>query len=212
VSNTRSAASLAWRPSLFASGEPTVDAGFGRLTRTELAEGAWIDHQEGWVTGSGELFDRLVAAMPWDHPVVTMYGQRLDQPRLSARWPGADVDPVAGPFVEQLGELLSERYGLGLRSIGANLYRDGADSVAWHGDRIARELETSLVAIVSLGERRPFRLRPKTGGASRVWRLGEGDLFVMGGTCQRTWQHCVPKVSRPTGPRLSLTFRTAYDP
>ncbi len=62
------------------------------------------------------------------------------------------------------------------------------------------------MAIVSLGEPRPFRLRPTGGGASVGFELGAGDLLVMGGTCQRTWQHSVPK-ARHAGPRLSLSFR-----
>ncbi len=62
------------------------------------------------------------------------------------------------------------------------------------------------MAIVSIGERRPFRLRPKGGGPSIGYDLGRGDLLVMGGTCQRTWDHGVPKVAR-AGPRMSLTFR-----
>jgi alkylated DNA repair dioxygenase AlkB len=202
--------SLGWRPNLFAAGEPAIDPTFSSLDRTTLTDGAWVDHQPGWLSGSASVFDGLVATLPWDHPVVTMYGQRLDQPRLSARWPAAGVDPAADAVVTAAACALSERYGLDLHHRGANLYRDGHDSVAWHGDRIARELSESVVAIVSLGEPRPFRLRLRDGGPSSVWRLGQGDLFVMGGTCQRTWQHSVPKVRR-AGPRLSVTFRSAYD-
>ena len=78
--------------------------------------------------------------------------------------------------------------------------------MAWHGDRVARDRLTGLVAIVSVGERRPFRLRPKGGGPAIGYELGRGDLLVMGGTCQRTWDHAVPKVAK-AGPRISLTFR-----
>ncbi len=137
-----------------------------------------------------------------------MYGALVAQPRLTAGWPGPEVDPVAGPVVEQMRDLLSRRYGQSLTTTWANLYRDGHDSVAWHGDRVARERTQALVAIVSLGERRPFRLRPKGGGPSVAFALGGGDLLVMGGTCQRTWQHTVPKV-RHAGARISLTFRPA---
>src|SRR5215210_4677952 len=112
------------------------------------------------------------------------------------------------PVFGQVTAFLSERYGGTYESCWLNLYRDGRDSVAWHGDRVAREMETALVAIVSIGERRPFRLRPKGGGPSIGFELGRGDLLVMGGSCQRTWDHGVPKVAR-TGPRMSLTFRPA---
>jgi alkylated DNA repair dioxygenase AlkB len=96
------------------------------------------------------------------------------------------------------------------RTTGICLYRDGRDSVAWHGDTIGRHsADDTLVAIVSLGETRRFLLRPKDGGATRKFALGHGDLLVMGGSCQRTWEHSVPKTTRPVGPRISIQFRSA---
>ena len=105
---------------------------------------------------------------------------------------------------------LSDRYEIEFRAIGANWYRDGRDSVAWHGDRVARTLPEATIAIVSLGGPRRFLLRPKGGGSSVKLELGSGDLLAMGGSCQRTWQHSVPKVTR-AAPRISLTFRHLYD-
>ncbi len=93
---------------------------------------------------------------------------------------------------------------------GLCFYRDGRDSVAWHGDTIGRgATEDTMVAILSLGEARPLLLRPRGGGNGETLRyvLGHGDLLVMGGSCQRTWEHAVPKSARPTGPRISVQFR-----
>jgi alkylated DNA repair dioxygenase AlkB len=196
----------AWSPSLFSLGDPEPDPTFTSLVRHHLDGRAWVDHAPGWLAGSGDLFERLVARLDWSARRVTMYDRLVDEPRLTAGWPGASTDPVAGPVVEQIRGLLSVRYHRDLASTWANLYRDGRDSVAWHGDRILRDQDESLVAIVSLGEERPFRLRPRGGGSSIRFDLGQGDLLVMGGTCQRTWQHAVPKVRR-AGPRLSLSFR-----
>ena len=176
--------------------------------RRPLADGAWVDHAPGWLSGSDQMFERLVVSLDWSVRQVTMYGTRRDEPRLTAGWPGPGVDPVAGPVVEEMRAALSGRYGLDLASTWANLYRDGHDSVAWHGDRVLRVQQHALVAIVSLGEPRPFRLRPTGAGPSVAFDLGGGDLLVMGGTCQRTWQHSVPKVRR-AGPRLSLSFRAS---
>jgi alkylated DNA repair dioxygenase AlkB len=96
-----------------------------------------------------------------------------------------------------------------LRTTGPCLYRDGRDSVAWHSDRFGRHSRTdTVVAIVSLGERRNFLIRPVSGGPALRKRLGAGDLLVMGGRFQQTWEHSVPKTTRPVGPRISIQFRT----
>jgi alkylated DNA repair dioxygenase AlkB len=135
-----------------------------------------------------------------------MYDKVLDEPRLH----GA-IDPEVRPaVVERARVLLSDRYGVDFTSVRANLYRDGRDSVAWHGDRVARDLPNAYVATVSLGARRRFLLRPTGGGRSVRFEPGPGDLLVMGGTCQRDWQHTVPKVAHAE-PRISLTFRHAYE-
>lgn len=138
-----------------------------------------------------------------------MYDQELDEPRLTALLAGADLDRF--PVLRRVMDVLGEHYGCRFSSSWVNLYRTGRDSVAWHGDRVAHDRLTALVAIVAVGERRPFRLRPKGGGPSITYESGRGDLLVMGGTCQRTWDHAVPKVAR-AGPRISLTFRPDGQP
>jgi alkylated DNA repair dioxygenase AlkB len=67
-----------------------------------------------------------------------------------------------------------------------------------------------MVAIISLGVSRPFGLRPKAGGAGLRLQLGHGDLLVMGGSCQRTWLHGIPKVAHCLGARISVQFRPQW--
>jgi alkylated DNA repair dioxygenase AlkB len=130
-----------------------------------------------------------------------MYERIVDVPRLSATaW---DVRP---PVLDRMARCLGERYGVELPSISANLYRDGRDSVAWHGDRIGRVRSDAVVAILSLGSDRTLLLRPNGGGASIALPMQSGDLVVQGGTCQRTFEHCVPKRAH-AGPRISVMFR-----
>ena len=96
----------------------------------------------------------------------------------------------------------------GFATVGMCLYRDGRDSVAWHGDTIGRgRLENTMVAVVSLGATRTFALRPRGGGNALRIAHRHGDLLVMGGSCQRTWEHAIPKTARPIGPRISIQFR-----
>ena len=204
---TEPAPSLTWQPSLLAgASEPAIDDQFGALTRVELDDTAWVDHAPGWVAGSDEVFHQLRDGAPWQHHVVPMYGRMVDQPRLTAWWRVEAGEPPYLPLIEEMRVALSARYGVTFDSVGLNLYRDGRDSVAWHRDRIAREIDDPLVAIVSVGEPRRFLLRRGTGGTSRALLLGRGDLLVTGGSTQRTWQHTVPKVAK-AGPRISITFR-----
>ena len=174
------------------------------IHRRTLTHGAWLDHAPDWLAGADDLFTRLVDDLPWKQRQRPMYGELVDDPRLTHGLDAAEF--AAHPPLDRVAATLGERYGVTFPSCWMNLYRSGQDSVAWHGDRVARDRLVALVCILSLGERRPFRLRPKGGGPSIGYELGRGDLLVMGGTCQRTWDHAVPKVAR-AGPRISVTFR-----
>ena len=208
--------SLIAQPSLFGSGPPEFDARFVSIERHELTRGAWVDHQPGWVAGHQSLFDELMEIVEWSHQRRPMYDRMVDVPRLIGSLPEPDLGgpdaarrPPALALIDAMAGTLADRYGTAFERVGVALYRDGNDSVAWHGDQVARELGEALVATVSLGEPRPFHLRPKGGGVARRFRVGHGDLIVMGGTCQRTWDHCVPKVAR-AGPRIALMFRPVW--
>ncbi|MEU6450159.1 alpha-ketoglutarate-dependent dioxygenase AlkB [Streptomyces sp. NPDC046979] len=181
------------------------------LRRTHLGAGAWIDLLPGWLHGADALFEHLATGVPWRAERRAMYERVVDVPRLLAFY-GAG-DPLPHPLLTEARDALSARYGdeLGEPFTTAGLchYRDGRDSVAWHGDRIGRGArQDTMVAILSVGSPRDLLLRPAGGGGETVRRpLGHGDLIVMGGSCQRTWEHCVPKSTRAAGPRISVQFR-----
>jgi alkylated DNA repair dioxygenase AlkB len=200
---------LDWQASLLGDGEPAFDERFIGVVRHELTDGAWVDEARGWVTGADSLFERLLAGTPWRQRDIWMYERQVPEPRLTHRWLLDDEDPPL-TILRTMAAALGERYGVVFTQVGTNLYRDGSDSVAWHGDRVARELPEATVAVLSLGAPRPFKLRPKGGGTSIGLLPGPGDLLVMGGSCQRTWDHAVPKVSS-AAPRMSVQFRHAYD-
>ena len=181
------------------------DPSFAGLQRIALDTTAWVDVVPGWVGGADGLLHELIERMTWRQHDLTIHGRTLPQPRLNAGW-GRSSGDWPEP-VRRMVQLLSTRYETSFDSVGANLYRDGRDSVAWHGDRLLRNQPEAIVGLVSLGATRRFLLRPRGGGASKRFDLASGDLLVMGGTCQRTWQHGVPKTARRVGPRLSLSFR-----
>ncbi len=197
-----------YQASLFGTLSPEYDPSFADAARLDLDATTWVELVPGWLRGADEILDCLLELLPFrQRTQVRMYDRLVDEPRLSAWWretEGAD-EPL--PILGEIRRLLSDRYGETFDSIGFNLYRDGNDSVAWHGDRHRHVVTNPTIAIVSVGSPRPFRLRPRGGGPSLSWNLGHGDLFVMGGACQHNWEHTVPKVRVTTGPRLSITFR-----
>lgn len=200
--------SLAMQGSLFGDD----DGGVGSLqsvTRRELTLGAWVDVRPGWLSDS-DLFDSLVTDVDWRAERRQMYDRVVDVPRLvryyaeREHWPHAALyearDALDDHYRSELGESFA--------TAGLCYYRDGYDSVDWHGDNIGRSAtEDTMVAIVSLGATRQLMLRPRGGGTSLKFTLGHGDLVVMGGSCQRTWEHAIPKSTRAVGPRISVQFR-----
>ena len=198
-----------WQGSLFATVGDDDGRGLGSAFRHELAHGAWVDVVPGWVPDPDALFDRLWATVPFRGHRRRMYDRVVDEPRLTHHWLLDEEDAPPPRRLREMAVELGGRYRVRFSQVGANLYRDGADGVAWHGDRVARERPEAVVALVSLGATRPLRLRPAGGGTSVSFPLASGDLLVMGGTCQRTWQHSVPKVAA-SGPRISVQFRHLY--
>ncbi len=183
------------------------------LTGTEhldLGAGAWLEVCRGWLP-DWDLFDVLAGGAPWRTEQRPMYDRVVDVPRLLAFYDDLDL-PLPHPALVAARVVLDEHYwpviGEPFRTLGLCCYRDGADSVAWHGDTVGRGArQDTVVAILSLGATRRFGLRPVGGGPGLRLDVRHGDLVVMGGSCQRTWQHCVPKTARPVGARISAQFR-----
>lgn len=189
-------------PLFAAAGEPAFDPEFRASARIDLGLGAWIDHVPGWVAHDGALFVELESSLDWRQESRPMYDRVVVVPRLLARVPQAGI-------IDAMRVALSARYGEAFVHTTAALYRDGKDSVAFHGDTTARDMVEAVVATVSLGAPRKFLVKPTAGGHSRAFALGGGDLVVMGGTCQRTWRHAIPKVAHAE-PRIAVMFRPAW--
>src|SRR3954451_6305884 len=198
---------ISWQASLFGLDPPTIDRSFAGLERHALDETSWVDHLPRWLAGSDQVFAELVARTAWRHRRVPMYDRMVDEPRLTWWWSedeGRAALPL--PVLAELLDVVAECYRRPFDTVGLNFYRDGRDSVAWHGDRVRHQQVDPLVVIVSVGAPRPLLLRPLGGGSSLPYLLGQGDLLVMGGAIQHDWEHSVPKVAA-AGPRISITFR-----
>lgn len=209
----------AFQPTLFdgAVDEPAYRPLTSAGARTRLSRGAWVELHQNWLRGADGLLGSLIEAVDWRAERRAMYDRVVDVPRL-IRFYGAG-ESLPHPLLSDGMRRLTTEYGAELgeefKTAGLCHYRDGGDSVAWHGDTIGRgSREDTMVAILSLGSTRTLLLRPRRedGAAgerteSLRFPLGHGDLIVMGGSCQRTWEHCIPKSARVSGPRVSVQFR-----
>ena len=176
--------------SLFGQTEPST-APLEGIKRAVLDGVSWIDYAPMWLAGADDVFDDLLQNLAWvQRRGIQMYDQLVDEPRLVDWWSVASGTPEPLPVLGQIRAELAAHYRVGFDSIGFNLYRDGNDSVAWHGDRHRHVITDPIVAIVSVGAGRPFRLRPR----------GGGDVTILGSRLRRPVRdgRCVPT---PVGTR-----------
>ena len=177
----------------------------------------WLDPGQ-----ASALFTRLHGEIPWEAHRIRVYGREFDPPRLSLwmgdpdavyRYSGARFDPHPWPdALHEIRERLARELDGPFNSVLANLYRDGRDGLGWHRDSEQELGDAPVIASVSLGATRRFRLRPYAkvphAGAHPVSiDLSHGALLVMSGDTQRHYQHALTKTARATGPRINLTFR-----
>jgi alkylated DNA repair dioxygenase AlkB len=163
----------------------------------------------------GELSD----SVEWEQRAIRLYGREVAQPRLTAWYGDADASYAYSglrweprPWTATLAELrrrVEAACGCRFNSVLLNLYRDGRDSMGWHADDEPELGTAPIIASLSLGATRRFRLRPRAGVAAGALGLDlpAGSLLLMRPPTQQHWQHALPKTARPVGPRLNLTFR-----
>ena len=179
--------------------------------------GAAISYDPDWLgsEAASALFEALRAALPWERHRITVYGRSLEAPRLSC-WVGDAAYTYSGTRFEPhpwptalapVRERLEDELHAGFNSVLANLYRDGNDRLGFHRDSEPELGPEPLIASVSLGATRRFRLREREGRGSYGIDLEHGSLLVMAGATQRNWLHAVPQTARVVGPRINLTFR-----
>ena len=194
------------QPTLFGSGCVALDESFAGATRIGLDDRSWVEVVPGWLRGSDALLEVLLHAVAWEQRTRWMYDRVVDEPRLTAEITDLGAAPHA--ILRDAAALLSTHYRVPYDGLWLNLYRDEHDSTSWHGDRISCRRSECIVPVLTLGAQRRFLLKSRRGGPSIRFAPAAGDLLVMGGRCQRDWQHCVPKVARACGLRVSINFQS----
>lgn len=197
---------------------PTIGVrGDALFERTWLDEHSWVDVAPGWLEGADDLYAAVAERSPWQQGRVFRYERWVDEPRLQAshqvRATGTDVPH---PALLEAHRAVRDRYKVSFGGFSLAWYRDGRDMMAFHRDRDLRWLDDTVIALLVLGARRPFQIRPRANryahdlpehGATHEFRPGHGDLLVMGGGCQLGWEHGVPRVPPPTPGRISVQWR-----
>lgn len=198
-----------------AAARPTVDHEVA-FERVWLDGGSWVDVARGWVTGADRLYADVRDGLTWRQGTMWRYEKYVTEPRLSA-WIGRGR-PVPFPALAEAYRTLRRRYGVEFDGFGLAWYRDGNDAVAFHRDREMRWLDDTVIAILTLGARRPWLVKsrhlPRTarilnddrGDATDFAPVG-GDLLVLGGRAQADWLHAVPRVPTATAGRISIQWR-----
>jgi alkylated DNA repair dioxygenase AlkB len=184
----------------------------GSVHRVIVGDAAWVDVRPAWLGGIDGLFERLLNTVPWQAELRRLHEPIVDVRRL-LRFYGKGR-PLPDPVLAEARDVLNAYYeadlGEPLCTAELCLYRDGRDYIPWPGDLTGQDgREDAMVAIVSLGTPRTWLLRPRHGDPAIGHDLGHGDLFVIGGACQRTWEHAIPMTGRATGPHISVQFRAA---
>lgn len=183
------------------------------LERRWLDEHSWVDVATGWLSDPAEVLGAVLDGVSWRQGRMWRYERWVSEPRL-----GASVGPGGPPHpaVTETQRVLQHHYRVRLDGPGLAQYRDGRDCMAFHRDRDMRWLDDTVIALLVLGARRPFLLRPRSGrydheaprrGATVELTPGEGDLVVMGGACQVGWEHSVPPAAGVRSPRVSVQWR-----
>jgi alkylated DNA repair dioxygenase AlkB len=184
------------------------------VERVALPPSSWVEIVAAFAREAPTDLAEIRELARWEQREVLRYDHYVPERRL-----GASLRPEAHPLLRQTDLHLRSRFGVAFTGVATILYRDGTDFQGLHSDREMKWLDETLIAILVLGARRPFVLRPRADGvpiervpagadpSDVIVTPGEGDLLVMGGACQREWLHGVAQAPGVTEPRISLTWR-----
>ena len=168
-------------------------------------------------------FDALNGSIDWSQEEIVIFGQRRRVPRLVAwygdpgtsyTYSGTTHEPQPWtPAISAVRDRVERLCGLRFNSVLLNRYRDGRDGMGWHADDEPELGRNPVIASVSFGATRRFRLRHRRNRVEPITLpLTDGSLLLMAGETQHYWFHAVPKTTAPVGERINLTFRTVRMP
>ncbi|HAO55071.1 MAG: alpha-ketoglutarate-dependent dioxygenase AlkB [Pseudomonadales bacterium] len=169
-------------------------------------------------SSSDKLLETLLERNQWEREIFKIYGKSISAPRLTSWFSDPMVSyrysgkkRIGKPFTPelfQLRQILNARLNVHFNFVLANFYRDGKDYVGWHADDEPDLGSRPLIASISLGESRRFRVRHNSRKVTESIDLVHGSLLIMRGQSQSHFKHCLAKTKRLVNSRINLTFRT----
>ncbi len=199
------------------------------LRRRNLHGASWLDLDPCFLStdAAARMQQELTEQIPWEQKPIRVFGREVMQPRLVS-WAGDVPYRYSGqtlpvrelpPVLAKLNQRMRELTGVPFNHVLLNRYRDGKDYMASHADNEPELGYCPVIAALSLGAQRGFRLTPRFTQDKSLRRrlrvnvpLSHGSLMVMGGRMQHTWRHEVPKAMKVKGERINLTFRWLRGP
>ena len=189
------------------------------MTRLQLP-GAEIDFDAHWLSReeANALLVALLGTVPWEIHRIRLFGREVDSPRLSCwigdpearyRYSGTLFAPRPWPScLLPVRARLARELGVAFNSVLVNRYRSGRDAMGWHSDNEPELGEQPVIASLSLGASRRFRLKGRRPGAPGLQLdLPHGSLLVMRGDTQTHYRHALPRTAKQVDERINLTFR-----
>lgn len=165
-------------------------------------------------------FDQLLTHLAWQQEKLSIMGKQAISPRLVCwygdagavyRYSNVEHTPLPwNPMLIQIKQQIEQDYGYKFNSVLGNLYRDGNDSMGWHADKENELGKKPVIASLSLGATRLFKLRHNNSKQIVDINLEHGSLLLMAGCLQHHWRHCLPKTRTCQKPRINLTFRYIF--
>lgn len=166
-------------------------------------------------------FEVLDTSIAWQQDVFKIYGREVPFPRLTAwygdpdavyRYSGITNQPRPWlPVLLELKKHVEDATGEVFNSVLLNRYADGSQHQGYHADDEPELGEMPVIASLSFGGTRRFRLKQRQGPIRISCDLEDGSLLVMAGALQRHFLHAILKTRKPVAPRINLTFRKIHD-
>ena len=182
-----------------------------------LTETTWIEYFKlpDNLEFSAEDYNTIWEMRPEEAHTIKIFGKEIKSPRLqktygkSYKFSGTvlEASEAIPEMFSPVINYMRQKYNSNFNMLLINWYRNGDDYIGMHSDDETQFIEGSPVITITLGVTRPFILKHKYNNDKKIVNVENNTVLVMGGTCQITHKHGLPKRKKITESRISITLR-----